>query len=45
MSLFCSLAKFNGANCLIEVPKDRAHLQHGNAVSIVLLELGSGQLL
>ena len=38
------LATFDGANCLIEVPEDRAHLQPGDAVSIVLLEGGSGRL-
>ena len=38
------LATFDGANCLIEVPGDRGDLAANEAVSIVLLERGSGRL-
>ena len=38
------LATFDGANCLIEVPGDRADLAAHEVVSIVLLERGTGRL-
>ena len=38
------LATFDGANCLIEVPEDRAGLRTGDPVSILLLEHGTGRL-
>ena len=38
------LATFDGANCLIEVPEDRSHMQRGDAVLILLLEQGTGRL-